>query len=104
MSQIMLIGISGLDADLLRVYGPSLPNLRRLMLESPFLELKSTIPPEPAPSWTSVYTGLNPASHGLLAKMDCLERAISNHRPFQEEFFGKELPARANGFACSILC
>lgn len=101
MSQIMLIGISGLDADLLRVYGPSLPNLRRLMLGSPFLELKSTIPPEPAPSWTSVYTGLNPASHGMLVKMDCLERTISDHQPFQEEFFW-ERAARAGKRVCVL--
>jgi predicted AlkP superfamily phosphohydrolase/phosphomutase len=60
-----MLGIDGLDADLLRVYGPSLPHLRRLMLESPFLELTSSFPPEPALAWTSVYTGLNPARHGL---------------------------------------
>jgi predicted AlkP superfamily phosphohydrolase/phosphomutase len=60
-----MLGIDGLDADLLRVYGPSLPHLRRLMLESPFLELTSSFPPETAPAWTSIYTGLNPANHGL---------------------------------------
>lgn len=101
MSQIMLIGMSGLDADLLRVYGPSLPNLRRLMLESPFLELKSTVPPEPAPAWTSVYTGLNPANHGLLATMDCLERTIPGHPGCQGEFFW-EKAARAGKQVCVL--
>jgi len=101
MSQIMLIGISGLDADLLRVYGPSLPNLRRLMLESPFLELGSTVPPEPVPSWASVYTGLNPANHGMLAKMDCLERSIPELQLFQEEPFW-EKAARAGKRVCVL--
>src|SRR5579884_3491015 len=101
MSQIVLIGISGLDADLLRVYGPSLPNLRRLMLESPFLELKSTVPPEPAPAWTSVYTGLNPANHGMLATMDCLERAIPDNPGCQGEFFW-EKAARAGKQVCVL--
>jgi predicted AlkP superfamily phosphohydrolase/phosphomutase len=87
MLQVLLIGVSGLDADLLRVYGPSLPNLRRLMLESPFLDLNSTIPPEPVPAWTSVYTGLNPANHGMLASMDCLERTIPGSQQIQEELF-----------------
>lgn len=63
-----MLGIDGLDADLLRVYGPSLPHLRRLMLESPFLELTSSFPPEPAPAWMSIYTGLNPARHGLVGQ------------------------------------
>jgi len=101
MSQIVLIGISGLDADLLRVYGPSLPHLRRLMLESPFLELESTVPPEPAPAWTSVYTGLNPANHGVLAKMDCLERALPASHVLSEEFFWARL-ARAGKQVCVL--
>jgi predicted AlkP superfamily phosphohydrolase/phosphomutase len=101
MSQTMLIGISGLDADLLRVYGPSLPNLRRLMLESPFLELESTVPPEPLPAWSSAYSGLNPANHGILAKMDCLERDIPDPRLFQEVFFW-ERAARAGKRVCVL--
>lgn len=101
MSQVLLLGISGLDADLLRVYGPSLPNLRRLMLESPFLDLHSTIPPEPAPAWVSVYSGLNPANHGMLAGMDCLERTIPNAHLFQEELFW-ERAARAGKQVCVL--
>lgn len=101
MPQIMIIGIGGLDADLLRVYGPSLPNLRRLMLESPFLELRSTIPPEPVPSWTSVYTGLNPANHGMLEKMDCLERSLPDLQFFKEELFW-EKAARAGKRVCVL--
>src|SRR5690348_7785632 len=67
MTKVVMLGISGLDADLLRVYGPSLPDMRRLLLHSPFLEMRSCFPPEPLPAWTSVYTGLHPASHGLLS-------------------------------------
>ena len=67
MVRVVVIGIDGLDADLLRVYGPSLPNLRLLMLESPYLELQSCFPPDPAPSWASIYTGQNPAQHGILS-------------------------------------
>jgi len=66
MTRVVMIGIDGLDADLLRVYGPSLPHVRRLMLESPLLELKSSFPPETAPAWASLYTGLNPGEHGIL--------------------------------------
>ena len=65
MTNIVILGISGLDADLLRVYGPSLPGIRHLMLESPFLECRSTFPPQPASAWASVYTGMNPANSGI---------------------------------------
>ncbi|MEO7019144.1 MAG: alkaline phosphatase family protein [Ktedonobacteraceae bacterium] len=101
MPQIIMLGMSGLDADLLRVYGPSLPNLRRLMLESPFLDLRSTIPPEPVPAWSSVYTGLNPANHGLLDKMDCLERTIPDLQTLQAELFW-EKAAHAGKRVCVL--
>src|SRR6266487_2353231 len=66
MTRVVMIGIDGLDADLLRVYGPSLPHIRQLMLESPFLELQSTFPPRADTAWASVYTGFNPSNHGIL--------------------------------------
>ncbi|HKV59451.1 MAG TPA: alkaline phosphatase family protein [Ktedonobacteraceae bacterium] len=65
MTKVVMLGISGLDADLLRVYGPTLPDLRRLLLHSPFLEMRSCFPPEPLPAWASIYTGLHPANHGI---------------------------------------
>ena len=70
MTRVVILGISGLDADLLRVYGPSLPDVRRLLLHSPFLEMRSCFPPEPAPAWASIYTGLHPANHGILTSGD----------------------------------
>ena len=70
MTRVVILGISGLDADLVRVYGPSLPDVRRLLLYSPFLEMRSCFPPEPAPAWASIYTGLHPANHGILASSD----------------------------------
>lgn len=73
MAKVVMIGIDGLDADLLRVYGPSLPHLRRLMLESPFLELTSSFPPETLPAWASLYTGLHPGNHGMMKGKDVLK-------------------------------
>src|SRR5258708_40193268 len=66
MTRVVVIGIDGLDSDLLRVYGPSIPHLRRLMLESPFLELASSFPPETMSTWASIYTGFNPGNHSVL--------------------------------------
>jgi len=70
MTKVVILAVSGLDADLLRVYGPALPDLRRLLLQSPFLEMRSCFPPEPVPAWASIYTGLHPANHGILSGSD----------------------------------
>lgn len=101
MPQIIVLGISGLDADLLRVYGPSLPHLHSLMLGSPYLELHSTIPPEPVPAWNSVYTGLNPANHGQLGKMEDLARTVPDLQAGQRELFW-ERAARAGKRVCVL--
>lgn len=84
MARVVGIGIDGLDADLLRVYGPSLPHLRRLMLESPYLELQSSFPPDPAPAWASIYSGQYPAQHGVLPQ--------ANTRAEQDEHQLSHLP------------
>jgi predicted AlkP superfamily phosphohydrolase/phosphomutase len=55
MTRVMMVGIDGLDADLLRIYGPSLPHLRLLMLESPFLELQRPYPFQVETAWASLY-------------------------------------------------
>lgn len=89
MTKVVMLGISGLDADLLRVYGPSLPDMRRLLLHSPFLEMRSCFPPEPLPAWISVYTGLHPASHGLLTGSDTsCEYSISWNEHFATDVNG----------------
>ena len=93
MTKVVMLGIDGLDADLLRVYGPSLPHLRRLMLESPFLELTSSFPPETAPAWTSIYTGLNPANHGVVGSVHAGESAL-----WEQEILSERCIARGKTF------
>jgi predicted AlkP superfamily phosphohydrolase/phosphomutase len=80
MTRVVILGISGLDADLLRVYGPSLPDVRRLLLHSPFLEMRSCFPPDPAPAWASIYSGLHPANHGILtgSEASCARSVFPN--------------------------
>lgn len=103
MTKIVMIGVDGLDADLLRVYGPSLPHLRRLMLESPFLELKASFPPDTASTWASLYTGLNPSNHGIVSSemqssFDDAQVAVS--MPSDETFW--EVASQAGKKVCVI--
>jgi predicted AlkP superfamily phosphohydrolase/phosphomutase len=98
MTRAVIIGIDGLDADLLRVYGPSLPHLRRLMLESPFLELKASFPPENASAWASIYSGLNPGNHGILEG----GRNFNNARTMPDTKTFWEIALRAGKQVCIV--
>lgn len=97
MTKVVMLGISGLDADLLRIYGPTLPDLRRLLLQSPFLEMRSCFPPEPTPAWASIYTGLHPANHGILERAAFREAASDAHI---ETFWSKA--SRAGKRVCIV--
>ena len=62
--------ILGLDAATLSLMKPwadegKLPTIKRLLDEGVSGNLKSTIPPVTAPSWSSFMTGKNPGKHGL---------------------------------------
>lgn len=104
MKRVVMIGIDGLDADLLRVYGPSLPHIRQLMLESPFLELQSTFPPQANIACASVYTGLNPGNHGILGG-DCWRRSAPDTLPDYNSLQGEtfwDIAGQAGKRVCVI--
>jgi len=68
-----------------------LPNLRRMASEGAFLKLCSVFPPDSIPAWTSIYTGLNPAVHGMLQSIDYLgggkKKLAIDFSSFQEKTF-----------------
>ncbi len=59
--------------------------------EGVFRTLRSVFPPDSVPAWTSIYTGLNPASHGLLHSIDYLGKGPQgltiDFSPFQRRTF-----------------
>jgi len=61
-----VLGIDALDPHLLSAFKQELPNFRRLMETSPQVTLRSIFPPDTIPAWVSIYTGMNPAKHGVL--------------------------------------
>lgn len=69
----MIIGIDSLDPYLLLKFSDSLPNFKRLINESPTFKIKSIFPPDTIPAWISIYTGLNPAKHGIIHTFDLFE-------------------------------
>lgn len=75
MNKVLMIGIDGLDSVTLAKFEPELPNLRMLKERSPALSLTSVYPPDSHTCWASIYTGLNPARHGVVQFIDPLDKA-----------------------------
>jgi predicted AlkP superfamily phosphohydrolase/phosphomutase len=75
MSKVFIFGIDGLDKDMLIKYKNQLPNFSTLIDTSPNVTLESVHPPDSHTAWASIYTGLNPAQHGMLDFVDPLEKS-----------------------------
>lgn len=73
MNEVLMIGIDGLDPILLSKFADQLPNFRNLREEGTCLECQSVFPYDSIPIWSSIYTGLTPASHGILKSHDYLK-------------------------------
>jgi predicted AlkP superfamily phosphohydrolase/phosphomutase len=71
--QVLVIGIDSLDPHLLEKFAPDLPHLTHLRQESPPVEMVSIFPPDSIPAWISIFTGLNPAEHGLVYVFDVFQ-------------------------------
>lgn len=89
MSKIALIGIDGLDPYLLNKWRDSLPNISELYNDINDIILESTFPPDSICAWASIYTGENPAEHGLVESIDYLSGKKLNKDKRSTYFQGK---------------
>jgi predicted AlkP superfamily phosphohydrolase/phosphomutase len=66
--KVLVIGLDGVTWDLLGpwIEAGELPHLQRLMREGSWGQLRTTLPPISASSWSSFATGVNPGKHGLV--------------------------------------
>jgi predicted AlkP superfamily phosphohydrolase/phosphomutase len=71
--KVLVIGIDSLDPVLLSRFGDDLPNFSRLRDSSPMVYLESIFPTDSVPAWATIFTGLNPARHGLIHAFDVFE-------------------------------
>lgn len=65
--KIAVIGLDGASFDLIKPWAQAgfLPNFSRILTHGASGILKSVIPPNTAVAWSTLYTGKNPAKHGL---------------------------------------
>jgi len=82
MSKLIVIGIDGMDSDLIGNFIDYMPNFRKVKMKAQRAEMKSVFPPDTTPAWASIYTGLNPASHGILNFVNIADKA-GGYKPFE---------------------
>ncbi len=87
MSKVALIGIDGLDPYLLGKWRDSLPNMSALYNDVNDIIVESTFPPDSICAWASIYTGENPAEHGLIESIDYLSSRKSQNNENRSALF-----------------
>ena len=70
MSKVLMIGVDGLDPILLSRFESKLPNFKELKQRGTSIKHNSIFPYDSIPIWSSIYTGLTPAHHGLLKSIN----------------------------------
>ena len=73
-SRILFLGIDGMDGAVMQRLLGSMPSLAGFIQRAVNVDLVSTFPPDSDTAWASVYTGLNPAKHGVVRFVDPLEK------------------------------
>ncbi|MBI5049490.1 MAG: alkaline phosphatase family protein [Nitrospirae bacterium] len=90
MSKVVVIGIDGFDPLLLIKWKEALPNLRSMYKDISEIVIESTFPPDSICAWTSIFTGENPAEHGLMESIDYLSsRKLESREDRSAHFKGK---------------
>jgi predicted AlkP superfamily phosphohydrolase/phosphomutase len=69
--QLIVLGIDGLDWEYVDAHRADLPTLASWPALVP---LRSVLPPDSIPAWTTIFTGRPPGEHGLLDSIDYLDR------------------------------
>lgn len=72
--KVLVVGIDALDSETLKRHQSELPNFSKLMRETGDINFDGVFPPDSPTCWASIYTGLNPAKHGILLFVDPLKR------------------------------
>ena len=78
-TQVIVLGVDGMDPGFLERHWSDLPNLARLRDQGGFRRLGTTTPPQSPVAWSTFITGLDPAGHGIF---DFVHRDPRTMQPF----------------------
>jgi len=71
--RVFIIGIDGLETSILDQYIDILPNFKKIREKGILDKVNSVFPADSVPAWLTIYTGLNPAMHGIIRGKDYVE-------------------------------
>jgi predicted AlkP superfamily phosphohydrolase/phosphomutase len=71
--RVVIIGIDGLDTEIIDQYIDYLPSFKKIKEEGVISKFKTVFPADSVPAWQTIYTGLNPAQHGIIRGKDYVE-------------------------------
>ena len=72
-TKTIMIILDGFDYDFIQNNIDKLEFFKQLNDKNMLCPLDSVVPADSIPSWTTIYTGLNPAQHGVLESIDYLD-------------------------------
>lgn len=76
--KIAIIGIDSLDPTVISKYSAELPNLKKILSNSPTFEITSVFPTDTIPAWASIFSGLDPSNHGFMYVYDVFDPNLSD--------------------------
>jgi predicted AlkP superfamily phosphohydrolase/phosphomutase len=71
--RVIVIGIDGIDTGIIDQYIDDLPNFKKIKDLGIISKLATVFPADSVPAWQTIYTGLNPAEHGIIRGKDYIE-------------------------------
>ena len=102
---IRIIGIDGLDKNILDRHIDALPGFRKMREAGILTTIKSVFPADSVPAWTTIFTGLNPAEHGIIRGKDYIESVSAfeeqNGFKLQGRTFWDHLSGK--GYKCLVI-
>lgn len=66
VKRLIVIGIDGMDFDVVKRHEDMLPNLSGMMGQWGYPRLRSVFPADTTPAWSTIFTGLDPSEHGII--------------------------------------
>lgn len=86
---IRVIGIDGLDKSVIDKHLDILPTFRKISDAGVLNTIESVFPADSVPAWTTIFTGLNPAEHGIIRGKDYIESVASFENKHEFRLQGK---------------
>ena len=107
IKKLIILGIDGMDKDVVVRYKDKLPHLYGLMKKNGFPHLTSVFPADTMPAWSTIYTGMDPSEHGIInfvnvgAKNNTYKPLVFDDSAFKGKTFWDVL--NQHGLSCAVI-